>query len=73
MYDITDPTAPRFDHYVNTRDFVGDAEAGTAGDLGPEGITFVPASKGPGGEPLLFVTNEVSGSTRAIAIRPNGS
>ena len=68
VFDITDPAAPRLDDYVNPRDFAGDAEAGTAGDLGPEGITFVPAAESPSGEAMLFVTNEVSGSTRAVAI-----
>jgi hypothetical protein len=62
VYDVTNPTNPHFVEYVNTRDFSGDAEAGTAGDLGPEGLTFVPASDSPTGQPLLIVAYEVSGS-----------
>ena len=63
IYDITNPVAPRFVEFINTRDFTGDAEAGTAGDLGPEGLVFIPPGPAPGGHPLLVVTNEVSGST----------
>jgi hypothetical protein len=63
VYDISRPQAPRFVQYINPRDFGGEAEAGTAGDLGPEGITFVPAAKSPTGRPMLAVANEVSGST----------
>lgn len=62
VFDITDPTSPSFVTYVNTRDFSGDAEAGTGGDLGPEGIVFVPAGNSPTGEAMLIVSNEVSGS-----------
>jgi hypothetical protein len=63
VYDITDPAAPVFVTYVNNRDFGGDAEAGTAGDLGPEGLLFIPAAQSPTGFDLLVVTNEISGST----------
>lgn len=63
VYDIDSPTAPRFVEYVNNRNFQGDAEAGTAGDLGPEGITFIPAADSPVRGPLLAVANEVSGTT----------
>ncbi|GJM10651.1 MAG: alkaline phosphatase [Lysobacteraceae bacterium] len=69
VYDVTNPVSPRFVEYVNTRDFTGDAEAGTAGDLGAEGLLFVPAWRSPIGYPLLVVTNEVSGSTTIFKIR----
>ena len=68
VYDVTTPTAPFFVQYLNNRDFSGDAEAGTAGDLGPEGLVFVPHSASPTGTPLLIVTNEVSGSTTIYEI-----
>lgn len=41
VYDVSDPGAPVFAQYINNRDFTGDAEAGTAGDLGPEGLRFI--------------------------------
>jgi len=68
VYDVSTPTAPQFVQYINPRDFAGDAEAGTAGDLGPEGLTFVPAANSPNGKPLLLVANEVSGSTSIFVI-----
>ncbi len=40
-----------------------------AGDLGPEGLEFVPAARSPNGKPLLIVGNEVSGTTTIYAIR----
>jgi hypothetical protein len=63
VYDITDPTAPLFVTYANNRDFAGDAAAGTAGDLAPEGIIFLPADQSPTGAPALLVANELSGTT----------
>lgn len=68
VYDLTDPIAPRFVQYVNDRDFTGDAEMGTAGDLGPEGIIFVPASESPIAAPLVIVANEISGSTSVYEV-----
>ncbi len=56
VYDITNPNSPQFMTYANARQ-------GSAGDLGPEGLFFVPASKSPNGAPLLIVGNEVSGTT----------
>lgn len=63
VYNVSDPTSPEFVQYLNNRDFSGDAEAGTAGDLGPEGLTFISAEDSPTGRPALVVGNEVSGST----------
>lgn len=68
VYDITDPTAPVFLNYTNNRDFSGDPESGTAGDLGPEGLLYIPAADSPNGADLLVVTNEVSGSTTIFQI-----
>ena len=63
----TTPTAPAFVTYVNNRTFRDPAGAFLAcsntvdcGDLGPEGLTFVPASQSPNGKALLIVSNEVS-------------
>lgn len=68
VYDVSNPPAPRFVRYVNNRDFSGDPEAGTAGDLAPEGLVFIPAAESPNGEPLLVVTNEVSGTTTLYSL-----
>lgn len=76
VYDITDPAASRFVTYVNNRDFsvsVGDAAdpaavLSDAGDLGPEGLAFIPAASSPTGKPLLAVANEVSGTTTLFSV-----
>ncbi|MBD2230376.1 choice-of-anchor I family protein [Phormidium tenue] len=78
-YDITNPTEAFFVDFVNNRDFGGNAEDGTAGDLGAEGLTFIPAADSPNGNPLVVVANEVSGSTTVFdasaleALAPDGS
>ncbi len=73
VYDVTDPYQPMFVQYMNNRDFAGDAEAGTAGDLGPEGILFISADDSPIGEPLLVIGNEVSGTTTIFSVtEPTG-
>ncbi len=64
LYDITDPLNPVFLNSFSGRDFTTTPGANTAGgDIGPEGLTFVPASDSPTGDPLLIVTYENSGST----------
>jgi 2',3'-cyclic-nucleotide 2'-phosphodiesterase/3'-nucleotidase/5'-nucleotidase len=69
VYDITDPMAVTFVTYVNNRDFSGDAAGGTAGDLGPEGLLFIPAESSPNGANLLIVNNEISGTTTIYQIQ----
>ena len=68
VYDITKPHRSTFVQYINNRDFSGDPESGTAGDLGPEGITFISAKDSPTGAALLVVGNEVSGTTTIYSI-----
>ena len=68
VYDVTDPYQPMFVQYLNNRNFAGDAEAGTAGDLGPEGILFISTSDSPIGTPLLVIGNEVSGTTTIFSV-----
>jgi len=67
VYDITDPKAPVFMDYLNTRanwtEAPSNENLAKMGDLGPEGLKFVPAAKSPTGQPLLLVGNEVSGTT----------
>jgi 2',3'-cyclic-nucleotide 2'-phosphodiesterase/3'-nucleotidase/5'-nucleotidase len=73
VYDITTPKNPKFVQYVNNRDFTGDAEAGTAGDLGPEGLTVITPEDSPNGKALLVVGNEVSGTVTIYEIAGPGT
>lgn len=66
MYDITDPRHAFFVTYENNRDFAGSGHGG--GDLGPEGVAFIPAKDSPTRTPLLAVANEVSGTTTLLRI-----
>ena len=63
VYEIEDPAAPKFVGIFNNRNFSGVPAAGTAGDLGPEGITVVEACDSPTGNPLVIVSNEISSTT----------
>lgn len=67
-FDLSHPAEPRFLSYVTSRDFTGKAEDGTAGDLGPEGMVFIPALNSPNGKNLLVVSFEVSGSIAVYEI-----
>lgn len=75
VYDITTPAAAHFVSYINNRDFSVDPEEGEnpawqdAGDLGPEGLTFIPAKDSPNGKNLLVVGNEVSGTTTIFTVK----
>lgn len=70
VYDVTKPASPRFQTYVNPRDFSAEYELpdepgdiGAAGDVGPEGLAFIPFFQSPNGRALLVAANEVSGTT----------
>ncbi len=80
VYDITVPAEASFVTYVSNRDYsvsvedaiddgADPAEAvDAAGDLGPEGMAFIPAHDSPTRTPLLAVANEVSGTTTLFEI-----
>ena len=70
IFDVSNPFAPSFVDYVNTRDFSGDPEADGAGDLAPEGIIFVPAIFSPTFKPLVIASYEVSGSITVFEVVP---
>lgn len=68
VYDVTNPLHPEFQHYVNPRNFgvsttLPDGSSNpAAGDLGPEGVLFIPAADSPNGASLLVLANEISGT-----------
>jgi hypothetical protein len=57
-YDISEPQAPRFAAYANTRNLTDLSQL--RGDRGAEGVTFVAEEDSPNGRPLVLVGNEVS-------------
>ena len=70
-YDVSDPAAPVMAAFRNDRDFSGDPKADTAGELAPEGMTFIGAEDSPNGTPLLVVASEVSGSIAVYEVTGN--
>jgi hypothetical protein len=69
-YDITTPSAPVFADYVSNRDFsVADLTTPEAGDLGPEGLLFIAGDNSPTREPLLVVSNEISGTVTTYELQ----
>ncbi len=82
VYNLNNPVAPSFVDYVNDRNFGvnvtipdanGDGQPDTnpaVGDLGPEALTFIPAAQAPGGQALVVVGNEVSGTVSLYTVTP---
>ena len=68
VYEASDPTAPTFVQYINTRNFRAAANTAAAGDRGAQAARVIPAEQSPNGKPLLIVSNEVSGSLRVFEI-----
>jgi DNA-binding beta-propeller fold protein YncE len=72
VYDISNPSAPRFVDYANNRNFTvapSLANLATVGDLGPEGIIFIDEDDSPTGEPLVVLGNEISGTTTIYELK----
>ncbi|MFD0949003.1 choice-of-anchor I family protein [Paraperlucidibaca wandonensis] len=67
-FDISDPRNPVFQDYLNTRDFSVAKPAAASGDLGAEGLAFVPSALSPTGKPLLITGHEVSGTTSVYEV-----
>ncbi|WP_458626337.1 choice-of-anchor I family protein [Winogradskyella sp. PC D3.3] len=63
-YNITDPTNPVFEKYINNRD-LGDDEGG---DLAPEGIIYVTPEDSPNNTGLVIMANEVSSTLSFYAL-----
>lgn len=68
VYNVTDPTAPYYVTYVNSRNFNQTPGLNSGGDLGPEGLFFIPASQSPNGKDLMINSNEISGTIAIFEI-----
>ncbi|MCB0598314.1 MAG: choice-of-anchor I family protein, partial [Phaeodactylibacter sp.] len=67
-YEVSNPVAPEFIQYINTRNVID-----LGGDLSPEGMAFIPASASPTGRPMLVVAYEVSGTVALFDLQLNCS
>ncbi|NJL14647.1 MAG: T9SS type A sorting domain-containing protein [Microscillaceae bacterium] len=65
VYNVTTPAAPVFVQYINPR-----STTALEGDLGAEGIFFIPATEAPTGQALLVVSNEISSTISVFALNP---
>ncbi|MBC7915183.1 MAG: choice-of-anchor I family protein [Pyrinomonadaceae bacterium] len=61
VYNITDPTQVKLVDYKNNRTSSG-------GDLGPEGIIYIPATQSPDGKAYIAIANEISGNISIFQI-----
>lgn len=70
VYDVTQPSSPKYVMYTTNRDVTVQSEdfGDPDGDYGPEGFTFVAAADSPTGKPLLVVASEISGTTTVYEI-----
>ena len=68
VFNLSDPAQPRLVQYANNRSLT----AGT-GDLGTEGIVFVPAASSPTSQPLILLANEISSTVSVYGIEVVGS
>jgi hypothetical protein len=57
MYELSNPAAPRLLGFFNA-----------GADLGTEGLTFISAADSPSGQPLVILTNEVSGTVSILTV-----
>jgi len=66
VYDITDPSNAIFVDYKNTRNATA-----FGGDNGPEGIIYIQPSHSPTGQPMIVVSNEISGTISLFEVKNN--
>jgi len=66
VYDVTNPVAPVFVNYNNTRSLTS-----IGGDLGPEITLFISPERSPNGKPYLLVSNEISGTITVFEVKNN--
>ncbi|TND08336.1 MAG: hypothetical protein FD123_2367 [Bacteroidetes bacterium] len=62
VYNITNPLAPYYVQYINSRNFGQTPALNMGADLGPEGLLFIPKAQSPNGRNLLIAANEISGT-----------
>lgn len=72
VMDISKPSAPAFVDYAHKIDRDAVAKEGKAGDIGPEGVLFIPAADSPNGKDLLVVSYEMSGSVTMFVVAKDG-
>ncbi|WP_235031573.1 choice-of-anchor I family protein, partial [Geminicoccus flavidas] len=70
VFELSDPEAPQFVTYLNSRNFEAPMDGLEAGDIGPEGLTFISAENSPSGKPMIAVAHEVSGTTALYEFTP---
>lgn len=74
LYDVTDPLNPEMVDYENTSVITGNILTsktnGAAGDVSPEGVTFVSPLESPTGAALFIVSYELSGTVAIFEIPP---
>jgi len=67
-YDVTNPHAPRFVQWANNR-----TTASLGGDLGSEGIIFIPRAQSPKDTAYVVMANEVSATVSVYSVRDTSS
>ncbi len=66
VYDITNPNAPTFVHYANSRN-----RTTFTGDNGPEGIIYIPKTHTANNKAYVLVANEISGTISSYELKSN--
>ena len=64
VYEVSNPEAPSFVQYINTRTATGDAD----GDLAPEDVKIISPANSPDGKYYALVAYEVSGTIGVFEI-----
>ncbi len=70
VWDITEAHKPKYVDYINTRSFNALFNYPTEGDLGPEGLVFIPENESPNGLPMILCANETSGTVSIYQVNP---
>jgi hypothetical protein len=71
VYNITNPNSPYYVTYVNSRNFNQAPGLNSGGDLGSEGLLYIPANQSPNGKDLIVNSNEISGTIAIFEVIRN--